>query len=775
MASLGSSRFRLLGDKLAQGGYGEVWAAWDQEEEKLVAIKRQRPNVDGGRELHAFMALPAHPSLVEFYGAFVTPGKGQGGALSLVFRYHNSSLFHAWSAARRFLDFGDARRYSRDMFAGLDHLHSHNVCHRDLVMPNMLLSFGDGRLKIADLGLAGCAASFTLERNVTQRPGRAPEVLFSHADGDGRAGVSVLTASAGAVDLWSAGTVCAALFFARNLFNQTDEKVQLQTMVDFLGPPAGPWPAVASLRRWGGLSKELEMRELTTDPAAKLTTPKWARRPLPAGHAAIDLVLALIAWDPDTRLPARAAFLHPAIASGPQQERGATPTGETGQFECGVTPVASESAGGADQTPGDKAACCCKGSCGRKDCSKMKSKKFRGEAVQVCSNRRADLGGPGKYCAACQCAVAGCTYLRFGKFLSPFCPSHRNAIDPGTSYVLAGRVRPFGAGWARELKATAANAEWIAELPEPCDLAAFGAAFEEEVTAGDGRLSNDAMLRLWAAAYMKWPEAVEAWRAAIAAEFSEDRGVSARSAAAWAQASARVAAAVNGKTMPDMHSAISRGSAASSMGAQIWLRRLGVCTSAGAKRKRDGEPDVVHVGKGQTALRVDPAGGAAMWKAVLDMTPFPTFAMPQTPEELARVIHSLDAWLRRFPSALQQGGARDSYIRKHIVRKFVLYLTKRAPRGAMRAMQWGELAPANADKKKLTAALPSDATWGEIEDQFGMHPLMVAAWCCSLAGVPDKFWQHFEDPSARVREVALAMQRERSFPPNARELAERLG
>ncbi len=300
---------------------------------------------------------------------------------------------------------------------------------------------------------------------------------------------------------------------------------------------------------------------------------------------------------------------------------------------------------------------------------------------------------------------------------------------------------------------------------------------------------------------MKWPEAVEAWSAATATA----RGVSARAEAAWpwpegrgvsaspgrraarrffrVKASASVAKAVSGKPLWDMHSAISRGSAGSALGVQMGLRRLGVCADAGGtpapaknlkKRKRSDDPGAVHLGKCQSPFRVDLVGGAKVWKAVLDMDPL-AIDMPQTPEELARAIALLDEWLRCFPSEFQQGGAR-SYIRMHIARKFVMSMSRRAPRGAMRAMRWAELVPANADKQRLTAALPSDATWGDIEDQFGMHPLMIAAWCCSLGGVPDKSWHHFENPSARVREVALGMQRERGgLAPNARELAERLG
>ena len=113
-------------------------------------------------------------------------------------------------------------------------MHRHNVCHLDLCLPNMLLSFNDNTVVIADLGLAACASSFALERSVTQMAGRAPEVLFSHSGGDY---VAALTAPQCSVDLWSLGVVVAALQVGQHLFAKENVADQLQACVDFLGPP----------------------------------------------------------------------------------------------------------------------------------------------------------------------------------------------------------------------------------------------------------------------------------------------------------------------------------------------------------------------------------------------------------------------------------------------------------------------------------------------------------------------------------------------------------
>ena len=74
-------------------------------------------------------------------------------------------------------------------------------------MMNLLSSFGDNVIQIADLGLSACAASFTLERNVTQITGRAPEVLAA------RSFPTALTAGQGSMDIWGAGAICGAVFW----------------------------------------------------------------------------------------------------------------------------------------------------------------------------------------------------------------------------------------------------------------------------------------------------------------------------------------------------------------------------------------------------------------------------------------------------------------------------------------------------------------------------------------------------------------------------------
>lgn len=163
-----------------------------------------------------------------------------------MFKYHNSCLEVVWRAAQGCLEWAEARRYCGHVFAGLRHLHAHDVCHRDLCLANLLLSFRDNIVQIADLGLAACAASFTLERNVAQLAARSRS-SFSHRGAEGPA---LLTHPQLSVDLWSSGTVVAALHVGRQLFEGHDELTQLQAVIDLLGPPLDVWPGCVELDLW---------------------------------------------------------------------------------------------------------------------------------------------------------------------------------------------------------------------------------------------------------------------------------------------------------------------------------------------------------------------------------------------------------------------------------------------------------------------------------------------------------------------------------------------
>ncbi len=730
MPQLLAGRYMLLGDRLAKGGYGEVFAAWDDKASTLVAIKRQRAESStAAREINAFHALPRHPNVLAVLESFVSGGTGDKAILNAVFRYHNSSLFGVWRAARGCLDFADVRKYCRDMFQGLSHLHRHSVCHRDLCLSNLLLSFRDNCVEIADLGLAANASSFTLERNVTQMTGRAPEVLLSH-DSDEES--STLPAPSCTIDLWSAGAIVVALYVGQHLFDKEDVVGQLQAHVDFLGSPAVSWRGVVELRGWAALQAKLRMQDRPLiSPSVALASPTRVKRPLPAGHAAIEISVKLLVWDPEQRMTAAQALEHPLCSS--EEGEVITPRlseDDSMRSEPNTPPKHAEGA--------HPAHCECKGSCGAKACAKMKSRMRRSSGdARICNYTLAC----GKYCDRCRCAVAGCSNLRLGRVMSRWCTKHEKMISDG-HYVATGGMRQYGDTWGEVLRTVAANSWW---LSEPQEVTTFDKAFQLELDHGAGGvLDKNALLRLWAAAYMKAQAAVEAWLAATAIE----RGVSARSSKwqveDWARASASIAQAAT----PDEL----RATAQRQTGVLQFLQRLQQCEKCERKPcKRKSNGDIVHQGK---SLKV--TMNTEMWTHILSID-VQDITAPETAAKLKEVIRSLDEWLAKFPltflhgnGSAAEGKTSELFVRKSLTHKFVVSMSKRMPQEVFKGLSWSDLRSANGDVKGHTDVIPESWTCGEIEDCFGMHPLLISTWCSLMEGVPK---HHFMNRTARILDV----------------------
>ena len=143
----------LLDRKIAAGGMGEVWAAWDPKLRREIAVKLVRPDrTDEGRERERLLrearslARLTHPNVVAVYDV------GEAGgevfiATELVVGDTLASRGGA-SADWRML----VRLYSQAA-RGLAAAHAVGLIHRDVKPANLLLG-ADGRVRVADFGLA---------------------------------------------------------------------------------------------------------------------------------------------------------------------------------------------------------------------------------------------------------------------------------------------------------------------------------------------------------------------------------------------------------------------------------------------------------------------------------------------------------------------------------------------------------------------------------------------------------------------------------------------
>ncbi|XP_045768883.1 serine/threonine-protein kinase grp-like isoform X2 [Maniola jurtina] len=165
----------LVAQVLGEGAYGEVRLLVHSVSGACVALKAVRAEAAGEAREAALHRALRHPHVLRCLGA------RRHGALHYLFLEYaqGGELFDRIEPDRGMAP-PRARRYARQLLAGLRYLHARGVAHRDLKPENLLLDHRD-RLKISDFGMATLfrvgARERLLARVCGTLPYAAPEVL----------------------------------------------------------------------------------------------------------------------------------------------------------------------------------------------------------------------------------------------------------------------------------------------------------------------------------------------------------------------------------------------------------------------------------------------------------------------------------------------------------------------------------------------------------------------------------------------------------------------
>ena len=138
---------------LGEGGYGQVFRAFDPHLEREVALKVLKPNRLGEKSLERFFrearaaARLDHPNIVALYDA----GRDEGRCWIAYQLISGRTL----SAVRDLARPGvlESIGIVRDLALALDHAHGRGVFHRDLKPANVMID-DQGRPRLTDFGLA---------------------------------------------------------------------------------------------------------------------------------------------------------------------------------------------------------------------------------------------------------------------------------------------------------------------------------------------------------------------------------------------------------------------------------------------------------------------------------------------------------------------------------------------------------------------------------------------------------------------------------------------
>jgi serine/threonine-protein kinase len=210
-----AGRYRLE-ERLGTGAMSEVFAATDTELERRVAIKLLGRNADPvrfEREARAAAAL-SHPNICGLFDY----GTAEDGRPFMVLECLSGGTLEERLAAGDPLPDDEAAQISREVAAGLAHAHARGVLHRDLKPGNILFD-GEGRAKIADLGIARMSGEGTLTEAGTVL-GTAAYISPEQARGEPATPAS---------DVYSFGVILFRMLTGRLPF-EADEPLALVTL-----------------------------------------------------------------------------------------------------------------------------------------------------------------------------------------------------------------------------------------------------------------------------------------------------------------------------------------------------------------------------------------------------------------------------------------------------------------------------------------------------------------------------------------------------------------
>jgi serine/threonine protein kinase/tetratricopeptide (TPR) repeat protein len=170
-------RFILL-ERIGAGAMGEVYAAYDEQLDRKVALKLVRSAVKDSTRAHErllreaqTLAQLSHPNVVQVYEA----GTHEGNVF-IAMEFIRGQTLTAWLETTAELPRAQRQREILRQFVaagrGLEASHRAGLAHRDFKPDNVLVG-DDGRVRVVDFGLARAVAEVTPTPDAPGREARA--------------------------------------------------------------------------------------------------------------------------------------------------------------------------------------------------------------------------------------------------------------------------------------------------------------------------------------------------------------------------------------------------------------------------------------------------------------------------------------------------------------------------------------------------------------------------------------------------------------------------
>ncbi|KAJ1512269.1 hypothetical protein HMI54_015828, partial [Coelomomyces lativittatus] len=283
-------------NRIDEGAYGVVYRARERKTGEVVALKKMKLDhekygfpVTALREIATLLACK-HPHIINVrkivMGTSLT-------SVFIVMDFLEHDLKTLLNLMPHPFTASEIKTLIRQLLKAVGHLHANWIFHRDLKTSNLLMN-NVGEIKVADFGLARYFSDpppRPLTQLVVTLWYRAPELLLG------------ATEYTSAIDLWSVGCIFAEIVYREPLFPGQGELDQLDRIFKVLGRPP---ESLLSLPQ----AKNLHFQRF---PEFSLLPTKFHV----LTQLGRDLLEKLLCLDPNQRISAKEALLHPYFKEHP--------------------------------------------------------------------------------------------------------------------------------------------------------------------------------------------------------------------------------------------------------------------------------------------------------------------------------------------------------------------------------------------------------------------------------------------------------------------------
>jgi len=268
-------QYNVRKDKLGVGGFGSVYKALDTIRDRYIAIKVSEVKKIGGKifslqdEMQAFDKVPDHANIAHYEEVhqFMMPNGVYDYAIMQYYPEGNLKMLMDSGSLKT----GDKKSIIEGVLRGINHLHQHEVLHRDLKPGNILISKRGGQYipKIADFGLS----KLVLEGGSN----------FSNSFGGGTLAYSAPEQLLGEklrynTDLWSIGILIYELFLGERPFQPNTSSVSATSRKREIYDKIVHAEIPAKLRKIPSPYQEMVVNCLIKDSTKRVKSAGWLLR-----------------------------------------------------------------------------------------------------------------------------------------------------------------------------------------------------------------------------------------------------------------------------------------------------------------------------------------------------------------------------------------------------------------------------------------------------------------------------------------------------------------